>query len=104
LNDNDPASAFTATIDWGDGSATAAGTIVSLGGGQFRVAAPAHTFAQAGTFTLRVTVDDIDLSTGIGISLAAVAPAPPPPPPPTAPMRSRPPPPLRAACRAASCR
>jgi PKD repeat protein len=46
---------FGAAILWGDG-ATSAGTIVSLGGGSYRVDAPAHTYSEEGTYTVTVTV------------------------------------------------
>src|SRR5205814_1801861 len=46
---------FTATITWGD-TTTSAGTITSLGGGTYRVDAPAHTYVEEGTYTVTVTV------------------------------------------------
>src|SRR5262249_5541883 len=50
----EPLSDFTATINWGDG--TSPGTIVSLGGGNYRVDAPAHTYTEEGTYTVNVTL------------------------------------------------
>jgi PKD repeat protein len=51
---SDPASAYTATINWGDGTATA-GTITG-GNGAFTVSAGGHTYADEGNDTLSVTV------------------------------------------------
>ena len=51
----DGVAAYTATINWGDGGADT-GTIVSLGGGVFRVDAPAHTYVEEGTYTVNVTL------------------------------------------------
>jgi streptogramin lyase/PKD repeat protein len=50
-----PASDFTATINWGDGSSDT-GTVVALGGGSYRVNAPAHSYAEEGSYTVTVTV------------------------------------------------
>ncbi|HVX15013.1 MAG TPA: TIGR03118 family protein [Pirellulales bacterium] len=51
------ASAFTATIDWGDGSISA-GTVISNGDGGFNVAG-SHAYAEeAATETIHVTVSD----------------------------------------------
>ncbi|HEV3339063.1 MAG TPA: TIGR03118 family protein, partial [Pirellulales bacterium] len=50
------ASAFTATIDWGDGS-TSAGTVSSNSDGGFNVTGH-HTYADEGTETIHVTVSD----------------------------------------------
>ena len=41
---------FAATVNWGDGD-TDAGTVVGDGGGNYRVDAPAHTYAEEGTYT-----------------------------------------------------
>ena len=46
---------FIATINWGD-STTSPGTIVSLGGGNYRVDAPAHTYAEENSYTVNVTL------------------------------------------------
>src|SRR5262249_15780222 len=46
---------FTATISWGD-STTSPGTVVSDGGGNYHVDAPAHTYAEEGSYTVTVTV------------------------------------------------
>ncbi len=52
----EPASSFTASVDWGDGS-SAPGT-VSGGAGAFAVHA-AHVYAVGGTFTVTVLVTDV---------------------------------------------
>ena len=65
---------FTATINWGDGTATA-GTVSSAGGGHYAVAG-AHTFPSVGRFTVTTTIKDVGGSTGsascstIGFSFA----------------------------------
>lgn len=53
-----PLSAFTATINWGDGSPLTTGTIASLGVGKYQVTA-SHTYNLGGTFTMKVTVSDL---------------------------------------------
>jgi uncharacterized protein (TIGR03118 family) len=66
FTDADPAStagSFTATIQWGDGTASL-GTIQSTASG-FQVAG-SHTFAQAGSFTVTVAVKDNDTSIDAG--------------------------------------
>jgi uncharacterized repeat protein (TIGR01451 family) len=52
------ASEYLATIDWGDGSATSAGTI-SGSAGSFSVAGT-HTYAEEGSFPVTVTITDVD--------------------------------------------
>jgi hypothetical protein len=61
-----------ATIDWGDGSQTA-GTIVPASGGAFNVTG-SHSYAQAGTYTAKVTVDDSTPSEQTSDALIQVAP------------------------------
>jgi hypothetical protein len=63
------ASDFTATIDWGDGSATDVATVASDGNGGFNVTAPAHTYLHAGGKTATVVI------TGAGGGTATVTPA-----------------------------
>ncbi|HEY6322737.1 MAG TPA: hypothetical protein VJA16_14370 [Thermoanaerobaculia bacterium] len=53
---------FTASIDWGDGSPTSAGTIASSSAA-FTVLAQ-HTYADEGSFTVTVTIADVSPGTG----------------------------------------
>src|SRR5215213_966872 len=50
------AASFTATINWGDGTATSAGTITANGGG-FNVTGT-HTYGAAGTFNVSIQIAD----------------------------------------------
>jgi hypothetical protein len=54
---SDPVSVYTATINWGDGSASTAGTIAAASGGGFRVTG-SHTYALPGVFPLSVAISD----------------------------------------------
>jgi hypothetical protein len=78
-NPSAPASDFTATITWGDGSTTtlsgAAGNIVALGGGNFALVA-GHTYAEQGRFTLSVQVRDDGGARVSGSAKVSVADAP----------------------------
>ena len=59
--DDDPtgtAANYTANIDWGDGSAVEAGSIVAKPGGVFEVTSAGHTYAEEGDYTLAVTISD----------------------------------------------
>jgi hypothetical protein len=61
FTDADPAgtaSDYSATIDWGDGTSTSAGTVSAGSGGEFVVSAPTHTYAEEGTPTVTVTILD----------------------------------------------
>ena len=53
---SNPASDFTATIDWGDGTSST-GTVVGGGAGTYLVSGD-HTYADEGTFTVTVTLAD----------------------------------------------
>jgi hypothetical protein len=52
------ASDYTATIHWGDGSSSGAGTVSATAGGGFEVTG-SHTYAAAGKYTTSVTIDDV---------------------------------------------
>src|SRR5207248_6895869 len=67
----EPVGDYTATINWGDGT-TSSGTVVSTGGNNFRVDAPAHTYVEEGTYTVTVTVkhDSLTPVTSAGANIA----------------------------------
>jgi PKD repeat protein len=50
----DPGSDYTATIDWGDGSAPTAGTVTATGGGNFDITG-SHVYADEGSHTVTTT-------------------------------------------------
>jgi streptogramin lyase len=52
----DPAGEYTATINWGDGTTTTAGTIEAIPGGNWVVGS--HTYTGSGPFKITVTVQD----------------------------------------------
>ena len=53
-----PASDFTATIDWGDGTAASAGTVVARGEGAFAVTG-SHGYSSYGPRTVTVSIVDV---------------------------------------------
>jgi probable HAF family extracellular repeat protein len=53
---------FTATVDWGDGSATSSGTVAANGKGGFDVIGT-HTYAAKGFYTITISVRDVGGST-----------------------------------------
>jgi hypothetical protein len=57
----DPASSFTASIGWGDGTAATVGTIAGSSG-TFTVTGT-HTYASAGTFTLTLGITEVGAGT-----------------------------------------
>jgi uncharacterized repeat protein (TIGR01451 family) len=63
---------FTATINWGD-SGTASGTVVSDSNGNYHVTAPAHTYAEEGSYTITVTVKHDMLSAVSSTASVSVA-------------------------------
>ncbi len=94
----DPASAYTATIAWGDGTTTTDPAIAADPAGGFAISG-GHAYADTGTFTTTTTIADAGGSTATATGTVSVgSPSPPaapplppaaPPPPPAAP----PPPP-----------
>ncbi len=52
------ASDYTATIDWGDGSSSTAGTVGAAAGGGFEVKG-SHTYAATGQYTTTITINDV---------------------------------------------
>lgn len=59
--DADPAGTvadYSASIDWGDGTAASTGTVVAAPTGGFAVLAPTHTYAEEGTTTVHVSIND----------------------------------------------
>jgi RHS repeat-associated protein len=86
---NTSSTKYTATINWGDG-ATSAGTVSGTGGpppapgvhsapgGPFAVCCGfivtgSHTYAEEGTYTTTITINDTDGDTGAGTGKAIVA-------------------------------
>ena len=71
------ASEYSATINWGDGTAPTAGTITGPTGGPFSVNGT-HTYIEEGTYTMTVVITDVDnpTNTATAISTAIVADAP----------------------------
>jgi hypothetical protein len=62
---------FRATIDWGDGARTV-GTVATASGGGFAVTG-SHTYGDAGSYTARVTVNDLsgsELTTDASVEIA----------------------------------
>jgi hypothetical protein len=81
-NPESVASDFTATIDWGDGTPTTAGTIGSAAGGGFTVAG-SHTYASGGAYATSIEIKDVGSATATATSTATVAGTSGPPTPPT---------------------
>jgi hypothetical protein len=77
FTDADPAGAlhdYAATISWGDGTASSAGSIAPNPAGGFTVSG-SHTYARAGSYHATVTVADIGGASASGADAIAVAPA-----------------------------
>jgi hypothetical protein len=83
FNDPDPVSTpaeYAATIDWGDGTATTAGTINQPGGvGTQYTVSGSHTYAEEGTYTATIKITDstsalntATVTTGATVSDAAL--------------------------------
>lgn len=58
-NANDDTGTYSATVDYGDGTATQAAA-VNVSGSTGAVTAPSHTYATTGTFTMTTTVTNSD--------------------------------------------
>jgi hypothetical protein len=76
FQDADPNGAvadFSASINWGDGTAADAGTVGAAAGGGFSVTG-SHTFSEEGTFTVTTTITDLLAKTSTsGAATAVVA-------------------------------
>ena len=81
-----PAGHYAATVDWGDGS-TSAASITAAAAGAYGVSA-SHTYPAAGTFHTTVTITDPGGSSTVASSTATVAAPPPPPSAPATPVPS----------------
>jgi hypothetical protein len=73
------ASDYAATINWGDGTSTTAGTVSASGGG-FAVSG-SHTYASGGTYATSVKITDVQGASATATSTATVAAAHSPAPP-----------------------
>jgi hypothetical protein len=67
---------YTARINWGDGSATVGGTIAPTSTPGLFTVSGSHGYAQAGRYTVSVTVRDAGGSTSAPTNVATVAPSP----------------------------
>src|SRR6185437_3057447 len=52
----EPVADYAGVIDFGDGSGTVSGMVVNVGGNNFRVDAPPHTYVEEGAYTINVSV------------------------------------------------
>ncbi len=78
FTDADPgvvASDYAVTINWGDGSSPTSGVIASNPSGGFDVSGT-HTYAEEGTYTLSITINDNDGTSAAVPGTATVADAP----------------------------
>ena len=71
-NPNATANDFVATIDWGDGTPSTIGTVISNDSGTFSVIG-AHTYADVGQDAIKVTITDDGGSSVVASSTASVA-------------------------------
>lgn len=69
--DNQPASAYSATINWGDGSSSS-GTISQTAPGQYSVSGQ-HTYAEDGSYPVSVQINDSDGTSTSASSKASIA-------------------------------
>lgn len=66
----DPLASYSATIDWGDGSSSSAGSVT--GSGNSFVVAGSHTYAASGDYSLKIAISDQDGSTATAKSHAFI--------------------------------
>jgi uncharacterized protein (TIGR03118 family) len=66
----DPLANYSATIDWGDGSSSSAGTVT--GSGNSFVVTGSHTYAAAGDYDLKIAISDQDGSSANPVSHAFI--------------------------------
>jgi hypothetical protein len=74
-----PASDFSGTIDWGDGSAATTfgnANVIANGNGSFTVSGLSHTYAEEGTYNTSVAIDDAGGSAATETGVTTVADAP----------------------------
>jgi hypothetical protein len=65
--------AYTATIDWGDGTPLASGTVVQLGANPNQLAIEGgHTYAAPGTYVVQTTISDGEGGVGVAQSTATI--------------------------------
>ena len=77
LTNTSSLSDFTATIDWGDGTAVSAGTVTQPGGaGAPYAVSGSHTYAAGGSYTFTVTVTPTYGTAALGTNTATVDQAP----------------------------
>jgi hypothetical protein len=67
-----PASSYVATINWGDGNVTQNATITPVPGGLFDVTG-SHTYTKVGTFSVTVSIQEINGESGQSNELVTVA-------------------------------
>lgn len=87
---------YSASIDWGDGTRGAGAIAPASGGGGGYTVSASHTYSQAGTLPIAVTIHDLGGAQAVLHATALISPAPlivSPPPMPTTPASSPPPPP-----------
>jgi hypothetical protein len=70
-----PASAFSALISWGDGSATNTGTIVKDSGGHFHVLA-SHAYPEEVSYAIKVSIKEVGGDSAVANSTAKISPSP----------------------------
>ena len=69
-----PAATYTATIDWGDGSSTTAGTVVPTGNGGYLVVGT-HSYSSDGSDNYTVTIQDTKSNSATATGTVQVSPA-----------------------------